>query len=77
MSGLSGLLGRKEEAGQLAQDGFLTLGVVKGEGKVFLTHARLRLGISRPQGEPARISPTTARVTGEGGSAPPTFSAHF
>lgn len=76
MSALQGPLGRKEETGRLAQDRSPTLRVVKGEGKVCLTHARLGLGISRPQGELARISPTTACVTGERGSAPPTFSAH-
>lgn len=42
------LLGRKEETGQLAQDGSLTLRVVKGEGKVRLAHARLALGIDPP-----------------------------
>lgn len=71
------LLGRKEETGQLAQDGSLTLRVVKGEGKVRLAHAHLALGISRPEWEPRRVSPTTQHVTGERGLAPPTFSAHL
>lgn len=59
----------------MALDGSLTPGVMKVEGKVCAAHARLRLGISQPEGEPQIISPTLPRVTRERSSAPPTSYA--
>lgn len=76
MSGLLGRLGRNEETSQLAHDGSLTLGVVKGEGKVYAAHARLGVRISQREGEPRRTSPTLPRDKRERPSAPPTFYAY-
>lgn len=45
--------------------------MVKEEDTVRLVHTRQGLGISLPEGEPRRVSPTTPRVTSQPGPAPP------
>lgn len=45
--------------------------MVKEEGTVLLVHTRQGFGISLPEGEPQRVSPTTRRVISQPGPAPP------